>query len=190
MLGGADIFITKEIIRKIPAKSGCKDTSIEDFAKCLQSSLQKSLEKSKIKCKIPALNFTHYETKHLKDCENASEALKIEKIIYKLAIENHEMNACGKVCDLPKFKSDLSYLSKYVLSKELHKYGEEYFIIWSFYSTLSVEEKIETYIFDFDSTLVAIGGTLGLYLGWSLHSLLVGLIDVVIKHQTKLPCTK
>ena len=186
-MGGADIFITKEIIRKIPSKSGCQAISIEEFAKCLRQELQKSLEMqqllSNLKCKVPALDFNL--KLNLNYCTSTSDALKMEKIIYKSAIEIHQKKICGKVCDLPKFTSDLSYLSKNVLSKELQRYGDGYFIIWSFYSTLSVEEKIETYIFDFDTALIAFGGTLGLYLGWSIYSIFVNFIDMTVKHQSK-----
>ena len=138
---------------------------------------------SNLKCKVPAMD---YNLKlNLNYCTFTSDALKMEKIIYKSAIEIHQKKICGKVCDLPKFTSDLSYLSKNVLSKELQRYGDGYFIIWSFYSTLSVEEKIETYIFDFDTALIAFGGTLGLYLGWSIHSIFVNFIDMTVKHQSK-----
>ena len=182
-MGGADIFITKEIIRKIPSKSGCQAISIEEFAKCLRQELQKKLEMqqflSNLKCKVPAMDF------NLKLNLNYCTSLKMEKIIYKSAIEIHQKKICGKVCDLPKFTSDLSYLSKNVLSKELQRYGDGFFIIWSFYSTLSVEEKIETYIFDFDTALIAFGGTLGLYLGWSIYSIFVNFIDMTVKHQSK-----
>lgn len=186
-MGGADIFITKEIIRKIPSKSGCQAISIEEFAKCLRQELQKSLEMqqllSNLKCKVPAMDFNL--KLNLNYCTSTSDALKMEKIIYKSAIEIHQKKICGKVCDLPKFTSDLSYLSKNVLSKELQRYGDGFFIIWSFYSTLSVEEKIETYIFDFDTALIAFGGTLGLYLGWSIYSIFVNFIDMTVKHQSK-----
>ena len=186
-MGGADIFITKEIIRKIPSKSGCQAISIEEFAKCLRQELQKSLEMqqllSNLKCKVPALDFNL--KLNLNYCTSTSDALKMEKIIYKSAIEIHQKKICGKVCDLPKFTSDLSYLSKNVLSKELQRYGDGFFIIWSFYSTLSVEEKIESYIFDFDTALIAFGGTLGLYLGWSIYSIFVNFIDMTVKHQSK-----
>ena len=186
-MGGADIFITKEIIRKIPSKSGCQAISIEEFAKCLRQELQKNLEMqqflSNLKCKVPAMDFNL--KLNLNYCTSTSDALKMEKIIYKSAIEIHQKKICGKVCDLPKFTSDLSYLSKNVLSKELQRYGDGFFIIWSFYSTLSVEEKIETYIFDFDTALIAFGGTLGLYLGWSIYSIFVNFIDMTVKHQSK-----
>ena len=119
-LGGADIFITKEIIRKIPSKSGCQAISIEEFAKCLRQELQKNLEMqqflSNLKCKVPAMDFNL--KLNLNYCTSTSDALKMEKIIYKSAIEIHQKKICGKVCDLPKFTSDLSYLSKNVLSKE------------------------------------------------------------------------
>ena len=84
-MGGADIFITKEIIRKIPSKSGCQAISIEEFAKCLRQELQKNLEmqqlSSNLKCKVPAMDFNL--KLNLNYCTSTSDALKMEKIIYK-----------------------------------------------------------------------------------------------------------
>ena len=75
----------------------------------------------------------------------------------------------------------MSLLSKKVLSKELKIYGEGYFIIWSFYTTLDVVEKSERYVFDIHSALTAIGGTLGLFLGWSIISMVNSLAEFL--HQ-------
>ena len=68
-----------------------------------------------------------------------------------------------------------------VLGKELKVYGEGYCIVWAFYSSLYVNEKIETYVFDFDTALVAVGGSLGLFLGWSCHSIIMGIIEFLYK---------
>ena len=48
-----------------------------------------------------------------------------------------------------------------------------------------LKRKIETCFFDFDTALIAFGGTLGLYLGWSIHSIFVNFIDMTVKHQSK-----
>ena len=81
----------------------------------------------------------------------------------------------------------MNFLSKQTLSKELKVYGDGYYIIWAFYSSLYVNEKIETFVFEFDSALVAIGGIFGLYLGWSGHSIIMTMIDYF---QTKMSQTK
>ena len=67
------------------------------------------------------------------------------------------------------------------MAKELKVYGQGYCIIWAFYSSLYVNEKIETYVFDFDTALVAVGGSLGLFLGWSCHSMIMGFIEILYK---------
>ena len=79
----------------------------------------------------------------------------------------------------------MNFLSKRVLSKELKQYGDGYYIIWAFYSTLNVNEKIETYVFDFTSALVAVGGSLGLFVGWSIFSMVSTLIDFINLHVNK-----
>ena len=54
-----------------------------------------------------------------------------------------------------------------------------YYIIWAFYTSLHVETKKESYVFDFDSALVAVGGSLGLFLGWSCQSIVSSWIDYI-----------
>ena len=82
---------------------------------------------------------------------------------------------CGnEVCNRYVYTSILTLLSNRTLSKELKQYGNGgWYIIWPFYSSLYVTENVDTYFYDFDSALVAVGGTLGLFLGWSLHSMIL-----------------
>ena len=82
-----------------------------------------------------------------------------------MAQKTQKNGLCGSVCSRSIYSSALNYLSERVLSKELKVYGKGYCIIWAFYSSLYVNEKIETYVFDFDTALVAVGGSLGLFLG-------------------------
>ena len=185
-IGGADIIYKKEIIRKLSSKSECRSIDISSFAGCIRNALQKSLETSdKVNCSVPAMNFTSFDFSHLNTCATKDEALAIEGLIYNLAIENHVSNLCGHICERPKYRSELNFLSKRVLSKELKQYGDGYYIIWAFYSTLNVNEKIETYVFDFTSALVAVGGSLGLFVGWSIFSMVSTLIDFINLYVNK-----
>ena len=47
------------------------------------------------------------------------------------------------------------------------------------YETLAVEERIETIVYDVGSLLSAIGGNLGLFLGFSCFTMLLGILKVV-----------
>ena len=127
---------------------------------------------------MPALRFTQFDTNHLKYCTTREDALKVDGIIYNTAIQNLANKVCGSICTVTKYHHKLSLLSKNVLSKELKTYGDGYFIIWQFYSSLYVNEKVEKYMFDFDTALVAIGGSLGLFLGWSITSMVLYLAEL------------
>ena len=56
----------------------------------------------------------------------AASILGIEGLIYNLAQENHKNTICKHICDLPKYRSVLNFLSKQTLSKELKVYGDGY----------------------------------------------------------------
>ena len=51
--------------------------------------------------------------------------------------------------------------------------------IWIWYGHFNVEIKEEHCLYDFMSALVAIGGYMGLFLGFSCQSIPLGLIDIL-----------
>ena len=68
--------------------------------------------------------------------------------------------------------------------RDLQEYGSGYYILWMFYTDLYVIEKIETYIYDFDTALVAVGGSMTLFLGWSCSSIVLCLIELMHEKAT------
>ena len=64
-------------------------------------------------------------------------------------------------------------------------FGDGYCIIWAFYSSLYVFEKVEHYFFNFDNIIFATGGNLGLFLGWSLKSVFIDFIEFLYKNLKK-----
>ena len=178
-IGAIDIIYRKEITAKLSGKNGCQDISIEEFAGCIRHSLQQSLENSTVKCKIPLFDYTTFNIDNLEYCNTTEDALAVETLVYELAQKNHAKYVCGSICKRPTYLSILNPLSKRVLSKELQKYGDGYLIIWAFYSSLHVEENIETYLFDFNSAVIAVGGSLGLFVGWSLYSIITTFVDYI-----------
>ena len=181
-IGGADIPYKKEKTRMIPGKGGCcKEIPISTFMSCIRFNIASSLKNStNITCKVPALDFTDLDSTHLKYCSNKDEALKVNGLIYEYAQRIQTNELCGNLCNRTEYSSTLNFLAKNVLSKELKKYGQGWYIIWAFYSSLYVEEAIETYLYEFDGIIVAIGGSIGLFLGWSLYSVILYFIEILL----------
>ena len=72
-----------------------------------------------------------------------------------------------------------------ILGKERKIYGEGYHIVWAFYESTYVNEKVEHYSFTFDNLIFSIGGNLGLFLGWSLKSLVLDFIEFLYPRMKK-----
>lgn len=49
------------------------------------------------------------------------------------------------------------------------------------FQSLLIEEEVETYVYDFGNFVVALGGNLGLMLGFSCLSVLFSLIQLIFK---------
>ena len=84
---------------------------------------------------------------------------------------------CGTLCNRTIYHSRNNYNSKFILGKERKVYGEDYYIVWAFFESMYVDEKVEHYSFTFDNLIVSIGGSLGLFLGWSLKSVVLDFIE-------------
>ena len=155
------------------------------FKKWSESSILPSLNLSNwfqvVELPNPSLyiRFTKFDASNLNDCSTKDEALEIDATIYNVAQENLAKDICGKICSFTKYNHKLSLLAKNVLSKEIKEYGDGYFFIWSFYSSLYVDETVETYVFDFNTALISVGGSLGLFLGWSIKSMVLSLAEYI-----------
>ena len=97
------------------------------------------------------------------------------------------------LCPALAWKKPAPFINSFT---EFQTLGNLFFLLWIVFHyaktavfiphwVLNTEEKIETCFFDFDTALIAFGGTLGLYLGWSIHSIFVNFIDMTVKHQSK-----
>ena len=53
------------------------------------------------------------------------------------------------------------------------------------YQTLTVMNEVETYIYDTGSFLASVGGNLGLLLGFSCFTVILGFIDLIKKFSDK-----
>ena len=92
---------------------------------------------------------------------------------------------CGTLCNKTIYHSRNNYNSKFILGKERKVYGEGYYIVWAFFESMYVNEKVEHYSFTFDNLIVSIGGSLGLFLGWSLKSVVLDFIEFLYRRIKK-----
>ena len=57
--------------------------------------------------------------------------------------------------------------------------------MWAFFESMYVDEKVEHYSFTFDNLIYSIGGNLGLFLGWSLKSVVLDFIELLYLRMKK-----
>ena len=129
----------------------------------------------------PAVTLNNLIDESLDPCRKDEDSLGVQSRIYELAQKVQTDNLCGKICSRVVYDHHLVYMSVNSLESELLTYGPGYFVLWPFYTSLHVKEAVETLLFDFDSVLVGIGSCLGLFLGWSFHSILMTMASLCLK---------
>jgi hypothetical protein len=105
-------------------------------------------------------------------------------------IFNFSTFGCPLPCTKTSYKTNLKYMHKnsLMLVEEFFQ-KDNVFILYFFYTSLTVEEKIETLIYDFGGLMAAAGGNLGLCLGFSCLSILFSMIGGLSFVGKKLFCS-
>ena len=163
-----------------PGKSNCTETLItKDYISCIRKVFKERLEDLGILCKAPFMIFTDLDTSKLKFCSTPESTKEVEKNAYDIIIAIYQEQVCGLPCTQTSYDYEVSLQSAKTVAYDPHIAQDErdYFIIWIYYTSLKVEEKIEKYLYGPDTALVAIGGSMGLFLGWSCNSILIKIIE-------------
>ena len=130
-----------------------------------------------INCTVPGLEEiigSHSSVPECKDNISAFDTVKkYISVSYKF-LENPNSLECQKPCLHTIFRSRVKkeHITSWVSDIE-----EDSFYLRIIYSTLNIEQNVETLAYDIGSFLTAMGGNLGLFLGFSCLSCILASID-------------
>ena len=99
-----------------------------------------------------------------------SDQLKTGLVLNEKFIQKPEYHGCPLSCTTHSFNSKLN---TFYGSNETNKFMN----LSVYFSTTTVEKKEEYFLYDFMSLASSLGGTMGLWLGYSLLSILLSLIN-------------
>ncbi len=105
---------------------------------------------------------------------------KFEEIVAAF-VANTFAFGCPLPCQQSVFDTILRYFHKNDVENlsGLEKNGENVFYLLYYSNSLVVEERVEMLVYDLGNFLVAVGGNLGLLLGFSCLSVLLSLINFI-----------
>ena len=104
-------------------------------------------------------------------------------IFFLLLLQTESL--CGTLCNRTVYYNRNNFISEFVMGNERKVFGDGYCVVWAFYSSLYVFEKVEHYSFNFDNIIYATGGNMGLFLGWSLKSIFIDFIEFLYQNLKK-----
>ena len=122
----------------------------------------------------------------LQECVDEKEGMqslvKFQKVIQEF-VASPEHFGCSLPCERTLFTYDVidnHYNSVMLQSDETRaEKDEDGYVVFYFYKTFLVEQRVETLIYDFGGFIAAAGGNLGLCLGFSLLSILLSLTQLL-----------
>jgi hypothetical protein len=152
-----------------------------EFIECVKKVYWSEIS-NRINCSVPGLEIMMPINVTLAYCNNKADAQQIVNLIDSSESITSEILRCQ--CPLPCIKRSFSAKFKYFhknsnfdIKEEMDKLVDTTVSFWFIYSTLLVEEKVESYVYDFVNMMTSLGGNLGLFLGFSCFSTLMYLIN-------------
>ena len=150
------------------------------YTNCCKLAMQRYLNHT-VRCSVPSMSsvIPLDECSDIKDAVNASEAFRD---IFMSMVEESASFGCPRSCRHKSYKVSLEYVNKFSLpASDLDSTASPLLILALFFSSLNIEQVIETYECDFESFLVAVGGNLGLFMGFSCLTILVLVLECLKK---------
>ena len=156
-----------------------------NYIECCRKNFQAQLL-ANISCSIVGLKPFLNLTSKLPECQSKEDAVQMYRA-YRSLLKQYQGNLDLLGCPFPCFTR--TYNVKWIdfhknsLIEDTKLYEEEflaqYYYLTFSYNSFTIEEKVETLVYDIGSFLTSIGGNLGLFLGFSCFSLLVSLIEML-----------
>jgi hypothetical protein len=122
------------------------------------------------------------ENSSLKECSDQESALNSESQLFSAVSDvwnSPPTYGCQKPCKQSSYKLNIVYYHQTSLidHNNLTAISEQSFHLDFYYDSLTIEEHFETLVYDTGSMLVAAGGNLGLFLGFSCLSVLLAVLS-------------
>ncbi len=171
-VGSADIVLRKEMSYKL--KSGqeqkCdRDHTAMDYSQCSLKTLQTEFP-NKANCTFYLLEDFHPD-KSLPLCTSFEESEKALMVAQHILMNAIKEKKCSEMCDVTRYHTNMAEYHRNIMPEN------EGLLLFCFYATMSVDHKTEKYIYGFETALVAVGGSMGLFLGLSCMSIILSLIE-------------
>ena len=185
MTGSLLSILVYEIIALNKREEPCSSDSEENFIDCCKKSIWDNFNNS-YGCRIHEMKSTVPKDVKMEECQSIEIASKIQweygSFLSSFVVEPW-FYGCPIPCPQTNYKLTLDTLHKNTINFPVYGPDDQVYYIFSyFFPSLNVEERIESLEYDFGNFLVAAGGNLGLFLGFSCLSVLFS----IVKYSRKL----
>ena len=176
-----DLTLKKKQFKMLDKKSRpCKDY---EFTACAMVAMSKTMKSEGINCLIPLWN--EFQTFGVPICPslNLSTANILKPRLDKINsdfLKKPEQYGCPNLCTTTNYNPQVIHFDesmKATQTEEEYKCQSEY-MLNIYYTTDPVEITKEYFVYDAMTIISAIGGTLGLLLGYSILSMCLSLISL------------
>ena len=183
--GGMDIRLEKQTFTKLSkltlrnVSSCIPDTGMSEFQNCARNALIEELNLVS-NCSTPILGFIPMNSTNLLNCTQDTEALQILKKIWYTQRNTIMSKKCVPSCTRITYN-----LISVPFASNVVPFSSS-FQLWIGYMTTTVKQTTEQYVYDSAATLVAVGGSMGLFIGYSFKDVIFHVGCYLIKCRSRM----
>ena len=151
----------------------CQDYSVYNWSICIKNYL-KSQFREKLNCTVPY--FAYLKLYDMKECPDSKTFWVVFSRAMSIIDTVRKDNICLKPCKDPTYHTYTTYIPK---RSGLVSDENQYFKVLTYYDNLDVAKQVEFYLYSGERLWGAIGGVMGIFLGYSILSIFLWLIDTL-----------
>ena len=117
---------------------------------------------------------------NLKACSNIQSATTVQEHYMEMVYNREKqkwLSACPVPCQQIKFAAQPTYFHRTSILNMREDDFRSLVILTVSYETLGIEEHVESLVYDIGNFLAAVGGNLGLFVGFSCLSMFLSLFE-------------
>ena len=160
----------------------CQNYVNTTFTKCAMKNMAKMLSEAAIDCVTPYWN-NFEELFNIPVCSNLNSTYgrklntQIAELNGDFIREKINPDGCSKPCTLTKYNPTFMSFDQKAQTLLKGSQNAEKFPLIIYYISTESEIKVQYFVYDFLTIISAVGGALGLLLGFSLRSIILNIIS-------------
>ncbi len=167
-------------------EGNCREySSLNEFPSCI-ANVTRNYYQTNVGCVMPNMRDAFHNASAKPKCvPNSKEHEAAFEALYDINVYKLTAKDCPDSCSKVQYQASATLFSGHTFPSYRRMMENSFVQIGVYYETFIVEKSVESVLYNFTQMLSAVGGSLGLFLGFSCYSLTCDIVDAIRSFRSK-----